>query len=135
MRLFPPETRRTLLSLVLITALGFGAKLYPGPGRAWVNDSFAGFFYVLFWCLLVMLVSANARPVVVALSVLVATCALEFAQLWHPPLLEAMRRPFLGRALLGTYFSWSDFPYYVGGSAVGWLWIRALRRSRPPHES
>jgi hypothetical protein len=41
--------------------------------------------------------------------VLVATCLLEFLQLWHPPLLEAVRSTFIGRTVLGTSFTWNVY--------------------------
>jgi hypothetical protein len=54
------------------------------------------------------------------------TCALEFLQLWHPPLLESLRSNFIGRTILGSYFDWSDFTYYFAGSALGYLWLRLM---------
>jgi hypothetical protein len=48
-------------------------------------------------------------------------------QLWHPAALTYLRGYFLGAALLGTTFSWSNFPYYFVGSAIGWLWILSLQ--------
>ncbi|MEE9212976.1 MAG: DUF2809 domain-containing protein, partial [Phycisphaeraceae bacterium] len=65
------------------------------------------------------------------------TCALEFAQLWHPPWLQMIRSTFLGRAVLGTTFSWWDLPIYPVGCALGWLWLRGLckwcdRAAGPP---
>jgi hypothetical protein len=59
--------------------------------------------------------------------VLSVTCLLEGLQLWHPPFLEWPRSYLIGQILLGTTFSWSDFPYYFIGAELGWLWIQALR--------
>jgi hypothetical protein len=56
----------------------------------------------------------------------VITCVLEILQLWHPPILEAMRDTWIGRLLLGSTFSWWDFPHYVLGSILGWLWLKKL---------
>ena len=72
-------TRRwTLLSLLLVTPLGFLLKFYPGPGRNWVNNYAAGVLYVIFWCLLLFLFwprrDCTGR---IALAVLIATCLLE----------------------------------------------------------
>jgi hypothetical protein len=64
-----------------------------------------------------------------AIVVLLATCALEFLQLWHPPFLEYLRSSFIGRTVLGTSFAWLDFPYYVLGCWIGWLWMRWLQGS------
>jgi hypothetical protein len=84
--------------------------------------------YVAFWCLAVYLVWDRARPLAIAVCVLVLTCALEVLQLWHPPLLKAARATFLGRTLLGTTFVWLDFPHYALGCLLGWTWIRWLQR-------
>ncbi len=116
--------------LVVLVPLGVGTKFYSGPGSAWVMGHAGGFLYVVFWSLLVLAVRPDLRVGKVALGVLVVTCALEFLQLWHPPLLEAVRRTFIGQAILGSYFSWSDFPYYVAGAATAVVVAERLRRSR-----
>jgi hypothetical protein len=116
----------TLASLLVVVPLGFYSKLYAGPAANWVNNSLSGVLYVIFWCLLIFLLVPNAKPGIIALAVLAVTCALEFAQLWHPPALEWARSSFMGQALLGTCFTWSDFPYYVFGCGIGWLWMRWL---------
>jgi hypothetical protein len=118
----------TLVSVVVVMLLGFGAKCWRGPLAHWLNDSFAGFFYVVFWCLAVFLVHPR-RPRLVALWILAVTCALEFSQLWHPAWLDAWRRHFLVHALIGSYFDWSDFPYYFAGALTGWAWMSLLEKS------
>lgn len=126
--------RRILLSLVIVTPLGFALKLYAGPGHRWVSNSAAGVLYELFWCLVVFYIWPRRHCVTrIALSVLVVTSLLEMSQLWHPWLLEEVRSSFLGRVLIGTTFAWGDFPYYVLGCVLGWLWMRAI--SRPPEGS
>jgi len=119
----------TLVSLAVIVPLGLYTKFYAGPAAEWVNNSLSGVLYVVFWCLFILLLAPDARPGVIAVSVLAITCALELAQLWHPPFLEWARRVFIGRALLGTHFTWSDYPYYALGSGIGWLWMRGLKRA------
>lgn len=122
----------TLVSLLVVVPLGFYSKLYAGPAANWVNNSLSGVLYVIFWCLLIFLLVPNAKPGIIALAVLAVTCVLEFAQLWHPPTLEWARSNFIGQALLGNYFTWSDFPYYVFGCGIGWLWMRWLHgRGKP----
>jgi hypothetical protein len=118
----------TIVSLLIIVPVGFYAKFYTGPAANWVNNSLSGLFYVIFWCLLIFLMVAH-KPGVIALAVLLVTCTLEFAQLWHLPVLEFARSNFFGRTLLGTYFTWSDFPYYFLGCGIGWLWMRFLHTS------
>ena len=117
---------RTAVSLAAVVPAGFYAKLYRGPGAHWVNDSFAAVFYEVFWCLVLSLLLPAWSGRRIALAVLAATCALEFMQLWHPPLLEYLRSFTLGGALLGNWFDWWDFPYYFLGSGVGWLWLKLI---------
>jgi len=120
----------TFISLAVIVPIGFYTKFYTGPAALWVNYSLGGVFYEIFWCLLVYFAYPNARPLAIAVGVLLVTCLLEFLQLWHPPLLELLRSHFLGRTVLGNSFAWSDFPYYFIGSGLGWLWLDELRRFR-----
>ena len=122
-----PLRKWTLVSLILIIPTGFYSKFYRGPAAAWVNDSLGGVFYEIFWCLLILLFLPKVKPWIIALSVLVVTCILEFMQLSHPPFLEILRGNFMGRTLLGTTFAWTDFPYYFFGSGIGWLWIKHLQ--------
>lgn len=120
--------RDLLFSLAVIVPLGFGTKFYTGPGAVWVSGSAGGLLYEIFWCLFVLLLAPRARPGGIALGVFLATCALEFLQLWRTPLLEPVRATFLGRALIGDTFAWSDFPWYVAGCALGWWWMERLNR-------
>jgi len=119
--------RGQVFTLVLLVIAGVSCKAYTGPMAGWVQDSLAGVVYVVFWSLAVRLLAPTASPARIALSVLAATCALEFMQLWHPPFLEYVRSLALGQILIGTTFSWWDFPHYVAGAGVGWLWMRRLR--------
>ena len=122
------------------TGPGAGVDATPcvvGPGAAWLNNSFDGVPYEIFWCLFVSLFLPRIRPWRIASGVLAATCGLEFMQLWHPSFLEALRRSFLGAAILGTTFDWADFPWYFVGSGAGWLWLEKLcgRRNALQHAS
>ena len=117
---------RRLISIAIILPLGLYSKRYRGPAWHWVNDSLGGVFYEILWCLVVALLLPRVRAGRIATAVLIATCILEFLQLWHPPFLEYLRSFFIGRAILGSYFDWSDFPYYFLGSALGWCWLRAI---------
>jgi len=93
-----------------------------------VNNSLGGVFYEIFWCLVLTLCLPRLRPLTIALTVLIVTCCLEFMQLWHPPFLEWLRASFIGRTILGNSFGWSDFPYYFGGSLIGYFWLNRIRR-------
>ena len=119
------------VSLVAIVPIGFYCKFYRGPGARWVNDSLCGSFYEMFWCLVGFLLWPKTKPRSIARIVLGLTCILEFMQLWHPRLLEFLRSYFLGAAILGTSFDWSDFPYYFLGTGAGWLWVAMLAKRRP----
>ena len=118
-----------VVSLLIIVPIGFYSKFYTGPAANWVNDSLSGVFYEIFWCILVFLFLHNTKPWIIATFVLMMTCLLEFLQLWHPPFLEFIRSYFIGRAVLGTSFTWSDFPYYFLGCSIGWLWMRWLQNA------
>jgi hypothetical protein len=118
------------LSLPLVAGLGFYSKFYRGPAQHWVNDSFASIFYEILWCLAAIFAVPRWPAGPIAISVFAATCALEFLQLWHPPFLQWARSYFLGRTILGTDFDWSDFLYYIAGSAAGYLWLKLLPQSR-----
>jgi hypothetical protein len=115
-----------LLSLAILIPAGFYTKHAAAP---WVRASLGGAVYEIFWCLLAGLLLPRVKPRTIAAWVLGITCALEFLQLWHPPALEAARATFLGAAILGASFDWSDFPYYFIGSGLGWFWLTLLRRS------
>ncbi|CCQ63282.1 hypothetical protein CWATWH0401_1935 [Crocosphaera watsonii WH 0401] len=37
-----------------------------------------------------------------------------------------IRSHILGKLLLGTTFSWWDFPHYIIGCLLGWLWLKFI---------
>ena len=128
----PRRVLPLLLSIAVVVPVGFyGKRLYHGPAAHWVNDSLGGVFYEILWCVVLAFFLPRWKAARIALAVLIATCILEFLQLWHPPLLEWLRSFFIGRTILGSYFDWSDFPYYFIGSALGWLWLRVIGRRQP----
>lgn len=104
------------LALAVVVPLGFATKLTDAE---LVRGYLGGVLYVVFWILLVLFARPRLRPGSVAVVVFLATCALEAIQLWHPPWLEHIRATFLGHALLGSTFSWWDFPCYAAGAALG----------------
>jgi hypothetical protein len=120
----------TLGSLLIITPLGFASKYYNGPGAWWFNNYLGGVMYEIFWCLAVYLLWPRASALPIAIWVFALTCSLEFLQLWHPHFLQVIRGTFIGRTLIGTSFTWWDFPYYIAGCLAGWLWIRGLSQIR-----
>ncbi len=122
------KVRWTLISILIIVPLGIYSKFYSGQAARWVNNSLGGVLYVIFWCLFVFLFLSNAKSWKIAAVVFAITCFLEFLQLWHPPFLEFLRSNFIGRTILGTTFTWSDFPYYIVGGGIGWLWMKSLQK-------
>lgn len=116
------------LALAVVVPLGFLTK---ATDAELVRGYLGGVLYVVFWILLVLLARPSLRPGSVAVVVFLVTCALEAAQLWHPPWLERIRATFLGHALLGSTFSWWDFPCYAAGAALG-VGIASLCRPQGP---
>ena len=120
--------RWTLISMLIIVPLGLYSKSYSGRAVLWVNDSLGGVLYVIFWCLFAFLFLSDTNPWKIAAAVFAITCFLEFLQLWHPTFLEILRSNLVGRTILGTTFTWSDFPYYLVGGGIGWLWMKFLQK-------
>src|SRR5919202_1409546 len=116
-----------LISILIIIPLGYVVRLY-GFAPEWFNDLFGSVAYEIFWILLVALLFPQSSSFWTAVGVCLATCVIEFLQLWHPPLLEAMRATLPGRLVLGNNFAWSDFLSYFIGSFLGWVWMQALRQ-------
>jgi len=117
-----------LVALFASVPIGLATKYYRGPFDEWLNNSFGGAIYEIFWMLFLVALFPKLRPAIAAISVFVATSILEFLQLWHPAWLEAFRSTLLGRLLLGTTFNLWDFPYYVLGCFLGWLLLLALQK-------
>jgi phosphotransferase system glucose/maltose/N-acetylglucosamine-specific IIC component len=120
---------RTLLCLAVTVPAGFCVKFYGGPGAGWTSPYGAAVVYEIFWCLAAFLFFPARRSVpIIAAAVFFITCALEFMQLWHPPLLETVRSFPPGAWLIGSGFDWADFPHYALGSGLGWAVLRILDR-------
>ncbi|MBH8562179.1 DUF2809 domain-containing protein [Nostoc sp. CENA67] len=118
-----------ILSLLIVVVMGFLFKYYPGPAHQWFNNYGSSIFYEIFWCLLAFWFFRTRKAVqLITVWVLIITCIIEFLQLWHPPLLEEIRATLIGKWLLGSTFSWWDFPHYVLGCILGWLWLRQLQK-------
>ena len=115
----------TSLAIGIVAVLGLGCKQYRGPGQNWVNNfGPASVCYEVFFVLIVFFVyprrSAAAK---IAVAVCLATCAIEFLQLYQADWLADIRATFIGRTLLGTSFSWWDLPAYPIGAFCGWLLV------------
>lgn len=109
--------------------LGYSVRFATGITPEWFNNAVGNIAYESFWIFLVLAIWPKLRPPAVAIAVCLATCALEFLQLSQDPLLIAARRTIVGRLILGTTFTWVDFPTYFLGSAIGgWLALRLRQR-------
>lgn len=116
-----------ILSLLLLIPLGLATKTYSGMGQQWINDYAGDILYEIFWCLFFFAIFYRKTAIDnIAILVFTCTCAIETAQLWSHPWLQTIRSSLLGRLLLGTTFSWWDFPHYLIGSVCGWLWLRLI---------
>lgn len=116
-------------SLVLVTLLGFLFKFYRGFAQEWLNNFGAAIWYEVFWCLFFYwFIPIQKAVFTIPIWVFGVTCLLEVLQLWHTPILEIARSTSVGRLLLGTTFSWWDFPHYAIGSIIGWFWLRQINR-------
>ncbi|MBD2360621.1 DUF2809 domain-containing protein [Anabaena minutissima FACHB-250] len=120
--------RRSILSLAIILPIGLLYSHYR-YSTLWLNQEVGGIFYEIFWCLFAFLFIPSRSSVWrIPLWVFVITCLLEFMQLWHPPFLIWVRSFWWGKMLIGTVFTWADFPYYLIGSGLGWVWLRLIVR-------
>jgi glycopeptide antibiotics resistance protein len=116
-----------LVNILAIVPLGYIIRFSPSLPE-YIRDPVGGVAYEIFWILLVLFIYPPANRRLSAIGVCLATCAIEFLQLYQPPWLQAIRATLPGRLILGTDFIWSDFPVYVLGCYLGWLWTKALDR-------
>jgi hypothetical protein len=121
------------LSLCVITPLGFILwSCYEGPYRAWIRFYITGIIYEIFWSLVVFLFWPQRKNITkIVTAVFLMTCFLEFLQLWEQAFLETFRRTYFGSALIGTCFVWGQFPYYIVGCLISWLWLYLLSKESP----
>lgn len=124
---YRPYRQALAVCMAVIVPLGLALKFYQGPGQSWLNDTFGGVPYEIFFVLLAAYIWPAVSPGRIAIAVCLATCGVEFLQLWQPAWLQAIRATLPGRLVLGTTFSWTDFPYYFVGSGLGWLGLRWLQ--------
>ncbi len=117
-----------MLCILVVTVLGFASKFYSGVGAHWANNSLAGLFYEIFWCLVVFLVFPGLKAWRIGIWVFCITSVLELLQLWHPVFLQNVRNTFAGAALLGNSFNWMDYPYYLAGCMLGAAIINFLKQ-------
>jgi len=119
-----------IIVLFIIIPFGFYTKIYSGAGHEWVNNKLGGVFYEIFWCLLFYFLLPKSKPIFIVLWVFIITVLLEFVQLLNYSFLEIIRSNFIGKTLIGSTFSWSDFPYYIAGSLLGYFIINTIHKTR-----
>ncbi len=121
---------RTLVCLAITTAAGFGLwHYYDGWARIWFRHFIPDAIYVIFWSLAAFLFWPRKTAVLkIPVAVFIATCVLEFLQLWKPAFLQQLRGTLIGAAVLGTDFLWVQFPFYVLGAVVSVFLLAALAR-------
>lgn len=117
-----------VIVLFILIPVGFSSKLYSGIGHEWINNKLGGVFYEIFWCLVIFILLPKSKPLRIAIWVFIITCILEFVQLLDNTLLEIIRSNFIGQTIIGNSFTWSDFPYYVVGSVLGYLILKKLEK-------
>jgi len=118
-----------LLSLAIITPLGFLCKFYRGAGFNWFHDYGGGVFYELFWCFAFFLIwPRKIAALRICVGVFIGTTILEFLQLFSHPALEYIRSGFIGRTLIGSSFSLLDILYYLVGCVIALGWLMAISR-------
>lgn len=131
-RLSKPVQLRSRLAAVatMVAAVPMGYWVrFHGPGPEGLNDALGSVAYEWFWIALFWGCFPGQSPFRIALAVLLATCGLEFLQLWQPPFLQALRATLPGRLVLGNTFNWTDFPPYMVGSALGYVWVQYLSKA------
>mgnify|MGYP001800731937 FL=1 len=116
-----------LVSMIIIVPFGYIVRFSQGLNPAWLHDVLGSIAYEIFWILLFAFMLPKVSPLRIAIGVCIATCAIEFLQLWKAPFLEAARKSLPGRLVLGNTFIWADFPVYFIGSFFGWLKVNFIR--------
>ncbi len=122
------EDKYTLGILLTLIPIGIYTKFYNGPFHIWVNDSLGGVFYEIFWIACLSLFIKRWPHTVITAAVFCTTTALEFMQLVHHPVLESVRATFLGQALIGNSFNFTDIYYYLIGCIIGWYALHVIYR-------
>lgn len=117
------------MSLILLIPIGYVARFHLSSDQEWLQNLLGNIAYESFWILLVVFFFPTLGPAKAAIGVCSTSIAIELLQLWQPIWLQTLRATLPGRLVLGNSFDWLDLPQYAIGSFVGWLWVRAIKRS------
>jgi hypothetical protein len=111
--------------LLVLVALGLGSKAYSGWGQGWIHDFSGDVLYEMFWIWLVGGWQLRWRVERIAIATFIITAIIEVSQLIAFP--AAWQTQLWWRLLLGTSFSWPDFPCYAAGALLGAISLTWLR--------
>jgi hypothetical protein len=122
---------KVLLCLAIATSLGYWMwRYYRGCAQNLIRFYISSIVYEIIWCLVFFFFwPRRANIVRIPLIVFIATCLLEFLQLWKAEFLQTIRATLVGAALIGTDFVWQQFPFYVLGSAISVFLLAILADS------
>ncbi len=89
----------------------------------WWREHGGGIPYVCYWIAFWFVFFPFRRCILpICVAVTTGICLLEFLQLWKPPWLMQIRATRFGAALLGSGFTWDDFPpYFIGGAVAAFV--------------
>jgi hypothetical protein len=118
-----PKKRLPIFFLLLcVIPLGFYTKFYAGPGHVWIHKYGGDVFYPIFWIYVILFFKPKIDVIRSAVVVFMFSTLIEFSQLLSHPLLEIIRKTFIGRTIIGTDFESIDILYYL----VGCVWAVLL---------
>jgi hypothetical protein len=117
-----------IVFLIVLVPLGLYTKVYSGFGHEFINNKLGGVFYEIFWCLIAYFGFTNVKAIKIISLIFLITCFLEFLQLADNRFLQIIRSNFIGRTIIGSSFSWTDFIYYAIGCLVAYYILKYLDR-------
>jgi hypothetical protein len=84
---------------------------------------------VIFWAFVTALIFVRKKPIFLVGIVLITTILLEFSQLSDHAFLEEIRSFYLGRALIGSSFNWTDIFFYFLGAIFAVFYLRKIDKN------
>jgi glycopeptide antibiotics resistance protein len=116
-----------LLNIFLVIPLGYVIR-FSHVLPEYIRHIGGSLAYEILWILVGAFLFSRANRRRIAIWVFLLTCGIEFLKLYQAPWIQAIRGTLAGRLVLATTFDRSNFPVYLLGSYLGWLWIRFLDR-------
>lgn len=113
-------------ALCVLVLVGLGTKWYGGLGQVWVRDFSGDILYEMAWVMLLGIWKIRWPARTIAIGVFVVTGLVELTQLIPFP--ADLKAHLLWRLLLGTTFSFWDYPHYLLGCLLGGMLLSYLRR-------